>query len=460
MLKKNIVFIIFLYCIIYQGVAQCSFTAIPGSCTTTFSSAPTGTYGNGGTHYYCYSPASSTPVSVGTITVGQSSYPGHLIINSPADLTIATLNLDGTWGGLIYIASGAKLTITNALSITGASGNLGVINYGTLIFNGAVTVSGGSVQTASSTAQSTFNSTSTFNGAAGTSYRSKGTTTSVGLVTLSAVGVYNACLDNNSFWSVGAMTIGNTTQIQTTAGGTSIINYSGVISLFNNTGYTANTVKFCNNGGSGSCAAGVNVVCSASACANPNVLPVFFGNISAQSNGNGIGINWVTLQEYNNDYFEVERSYDGVNFQSIEKIEGQGTKTSATTYMYFDEEVNVSKTVYYRLKQIDFDSKFDNSPIIVVSPNDSEKGIAVYPNPVEYDGVVFNIKFQTVESGDRAMVSLVDASGKEIQNYKIENIQTGGIYVVKDGDLKLPRGVYFIKVKTLNQIYNSKLIVK
>ena len=58
------------------------------------------------------------------------------------------------------------------------------------------------------------------------------------------------------------------------------------------------------------------------------------------------------------------------------------------------------------------------------------------------------------------MVSLVDASGKEIQNYTIENIQTGGIYVVKDGDLKLPRGVYFIKVKTLNQIYNSKLIVK
>ena len=33
------------------------------------------------------------------------------------------------------------------------------------------------------------------------------------------------------------------------------------------------------------------------------------------------------------------------------------------------------------------------------------------------------------------MVSLVDASGKEIQNYTIENIQTGGIYVVKDGDV-------------------------
>jgi hypothetical protein len=190
-------------------------------------------------------------------------------------------------------------------------------------------------------------------------------------------------------------------------------------------------------------------------------LPVKLTNFNIFKKDNKVLVSWSTSEEIDNAYFEIERSHDGFSFETIHKIEGKINSSFITKYSYFDEEVNVLLPIYYRLKQVDIDGKFDYSPLIVVSLNDIDKGIAVYPNPIEEDeGIVLHIKFRTVESGENAFVSLLDATGKEIQNYTIENIQTGGIYAVKDGDFKLPRGVYFIKVKTLNQIYNSKLIVK
>ncbi len=48
-------------------------------------------------------------------------------------------------------------------------------------------------------------------------------------------------------------------------------------------------------------------------------LPVTFGNISATSNGNGFTLTWQTIQETNNEYFEIELSKDGKQFTPIAK---------------------------------------------------------------------------------------------------------------------------------------------
>lgn len=50
------------------------------------------------------------------------------------------------------------------------------------------------------------------------------------------------------------------------------------------------------------------------------VLPVVFGDVKAILKGGSLIVNWATLTELNNDYFEVEVSTDGKTFTSIGKV--------------------------------------------------------------------------------------------------------------------------------------------
>ena len=66
---------------------------------------------------------------------------------------------------------------------------------------------------------------------------------------------------------------------------------------------------------------------------------------------------WSTRSEKNNEYFELEKSSDGINFIKITKIHGAGTTNKSTDYRFIDKEV-FPETTYYRLKQIDFNGDF------------------------------------------------------------------------------------------------------
>ena len=84
-----------------------------------------------------------------------------------------------------------------------------------------------------------------------------------------------------------------------------------------------------------------------------NLLPVELIAFEGQNAGRQNKLRWITASEVDNDYFIVERSDDGVAFEQIAKIEGQGTTTVQTDYDYTDITFQ-SPTNYYRLTQVDF----------------------------------------------------------------------------------------------------------
>ncbi|MEZ4850307.1 MAG: hypothetical protein R3B93_17175 [Bacteroidia bacterium] len=49
-------------------------------------------------------------------------------------------------------------------------------------------------------------------------------------------------------------------------------------------------------------------------------------------------ITWITNKEFENSHFEVERSLDGISFEVIGKINGQGTTDHQTTTKYTDQQ--------------------------------------------------------------------------------------------------------------------------
>ncbi|MFT5823352.1 MAG: hypothetical protein ACI8ZM_004613 [Crocinitomix sp.] len=102
---------------------------------------------------------------------------------------------------------------------------------------------------------------------------------------------------------------------------------------------------------------------------NDCVLPVDIIDYKATQASNGMHINWTTLNERSNDYFLLERSYDGSNFEKIQTLAGAGNSSVDINYSITDENVETGKTVYYKLTQFNFDGNSEYSEIISVEPD-------------------------------------------------------------------------------------------
>lgn len=167
-------------------------------------------------------------------------------------------------------------------------------------------------------------------------------------------------------------------------------------------------------------------------------LPVtwlYFKGATQQKNN---VLNWSTANEQNSKEFKVERSLNGTTFSNIGTVGANGNTSSPSTYQYIDYNIDKlnSKVMYYRLKQVDKDNKFNYSSVIRLTYNQDEKSKSiVYPNPTP--GTIH------VTIGDKKLIGsmavVVDQNGRVIQNIKItaENqainlsSYSNGIYYIK-----------------------------
>ncbi|MBK8090238.1 MAG: hypothetical protein IPK31_21355 [Chitinophagaceae bacterium] len=95
-------------------------------------------------------------------------------------------------------------------------------------------------------------------------------------------------------------------------------------------------------------------------------LPLQLGSFSAQKGAGKVSLNWSTVLEVNTSHFEVEQSNNGSSWKTISIVAAKGNSNSAQKYTA-DDIANYSTKVYYRLKMVDIDGKFEYSPIAVVT---------------------------------------------------------------------------------------------
>jgi hypothetical protein len=112
-----------------------------------------------------------------------------------------------------------------------------------------------------------------------------------------------------------------------------------------------------------------------------NPLPVSLLSFTARQEENKIKLEWATATEVNNDFFSIEKSTDAFNFYEIGKVDGCGNSSETHSYHFTDEEIK-DGLMYYRLKQVDFDSKAMYSRIVVVNVvSREENNFTIGPNP-------------------------------------------------------------------------------
>jgi len=127
------------------------------------------------------------------------------------------------------------------------------------------------------------------------------------------------------------------------------------------------------------------------------ILPVYWLSFTSQLNlkKRSSSLKWSTTKEWENSHFEIERSLDDAKtFEKIGQISGMGWTDEITEYSFEDDKLPlIGGNIFYRLKQVDFNGRFDYSDITALRiPNvQFTKGVwRAYPNPTV--GSEFNLE--------------------------------------------------------------------
>ncbi len=186
-------------------------------------------------------------------------------------------------------------------------------------------------------------------------------------------------------------------------------------------------------------------------------LPINLVEFNARLNDKKVNIDWITASELKNDYFSVERSEDGISFESIVQIHGAGT---SSIYHYYEttDEHPLEGQSYYRLKQTDYDGKytFSNTRTVYMNSNPEKDGLKVKyvaPNPFGSD---IEIEFSTIEKSN-VEITLMSACGKIIDKAKIKVIEGKNRYRFYENH-ELNSGTYFVIVEQNENRITNKIL--
>ncbi|MBS1647417.1 MAG: T9SS type A sorting domain-containing protein [Bacteroidetes bacterium] len=192
------------------------------------------------------------------------------------------------------------------------------------------------------------------------------------------------------------------------------------------------------------------------------VLPVNLIAFTAnQIDNQTVLIKWATAEELNNNYFDVEYSFDGIHFYTYQRIKGQGNSTHINEYScYFIENEALGKTPYFRLKQVDFNGNAQYSVIITVgnyisSLGQQKENVVAFYN---HDADDINARF-VLDYPKNIKFSLYDVSGAEL--YTSQNFYSEGNNAVSISAPEKP-GLYVLVYQTegSNPIHKKIMIIK
>lgn len=185
-----------------------------------------------------------------------------------------------------------------------------------------------------------------------------------------------------------------------------------------------------------------------------NILPVnFINNLSGAVIDNTVRLSWATASENNNKRFVIQRSTDGSRYSNIGEVTGAGTSSTTHNYQYTDN-APATGINYYRLVQEDIDGTLTTyGTVRLTYNNSSNKGLQVYPNPVNKNSSV------TIELANASGVytaTVFTITGNIVLQVKgtIDEINKA----VNNNLNQLSAGIYLLQLSNETSKYQAKLI--
>jgi hypothetical protein len=190
--------------------------------------------------------------------------------------------------------------------------------------------------------------------------------------------------------------------------------------------------------------------CAVTGLCDENPLPVKVTYFRAIEMKESIKLEWATSFEENFDFFTIERSSDGYNYNEYAFIYSKTILSSLTKSYEYTDEMPFPGLSYYRLKATDLDGSYEYHGVVNANLGNIEPDVLIYPSPT--------IKNQVT----------ISYNGKQESNYNIINI-TGniienGILLPGLNEIIIPpsinSSIYFLQVDGYDASIVKKFVIR
>lgn len=184
-------------------------------------------------------------------------------------------------------------------------------------------------------------------------------------------------------------------------------------------------------------------------------LPIELLNFNATVvNNDHVDLNWETRTEINNDYFTIEKTIDGLHFETVAIVDGAGTSSQQLFYAENDAHPYTGIS-YYRLKQTDVNGLASYSPFVAVEITVARNfSASVFPNPSEGP-----VSISLSGAGETVLtLTIIDAQGNQVHEKQFASTTGDAVFSIQP-DQPLAPGLYQLVIRGNDIYYTSKLII-
>jgi len=180
-------------------------------------------------------------------------------------------------------------------------------------------------------------------------------------------------------------------------------------------------------------------------------LPLILRSFSVTQKVSVNLVKWTTELESNIEYFEVERSYDGVSFYPINRQEARNIP-GTSNYNFADNSFSPG-TVYYRLKIFEHGSIIRYSVIIRTTTEGENIALKIVPNPIVDN---FSVMYKSLQD-EIVTIQIKDITGRILHTLK-EGVSRGQNVIYLQNLPTWPAGVYFLSLQNKEEVKQVKFI--
>jgi len=181
-------------------------------------------------------------------------------------------------------------------------------------------------------------------------------------------------------------------------------------------------------------------------------LPIELTYFEATAKEDAVQLEWETAMEENNEYFQIERSIDGKNWENVLKVAGQGDSNTDQYYNEIDENPFAGVS-YYRLMQVDFDGAFTYSDVQVVEMEARTINTEINVFPVPANDF---ITLETNQDLDQADVRILNSMGIALNVNALNKSNNSIRFDIS----QLQMGVYFLSIAQDGEVTTKKFFVQ
>ncbi len=164
-------------------------------------------------------------------------------------------------------------------------------------------------------------------------------------------------------------------------------------------------------------------------------------------------LTWSTSQENEPLTFNVEKSYDGINFSTIATVSGHGDFNAPINLYSYNDPEQLTRSAYYRIKMKNENTIIAMSRVVQVSLSPFTFSFVSVINPFN-SSLVFDL---TSDQSGKADMELVDQLGKTVMKKSLE-INSGINHTELYNTDILPAGIYVLRIQLGDAVLQKKVL--